>query len=140
MNNSKEIEICLRKMGLTTLPEILKRYNDGELDEESLNEELMEWQVNFNDEFLQTELPYTGQYITFSETDLIPSGIRSIKRDEKINFTTNSLDYRIVINECNEEKNVPHANTIFCFHDIEERDKQYKILRDKLILLGIRFR
>lgn len=138
----KELRLAFLKLGIESIPIFLDDYSRGLLPESELEELLLEWNTGTGEEEMQ-EMEETcrrpksvTKYIEICGNYYLAHKISSLEREEKIDYETGDYYYTILMNR-SDSHIITHANTVFKFDTVEERDKVFRLINDKLAILGI---
>lgn len=125
------------KLGSVYLKELLESFLNEEIDDNALNEEIDDWAVRFSEELGEKETK-TPSLIEISNRVFYINSIFHFEKVERYSYSKNKMEYGIMINK-SEDSKTTYQNTLLLFTSQEERDKEYKFLKEKLSIIGKRF-
>lgn len=124
------------KLGSVYLKELLENFLTEDITEDALNEEIDDWAVRFSEEIeKETKTP---SLVEISNKVFYINSIFHFEKVERYSYSKNKMEYGIMINK-SEDSKTTYQNTLLLFTSQEERDKEYKFLKEKLSIIGKRF-
>lgn len=124
------------KLGSVYLKELLENFLTEDITEDALNEEIDDWAVRFSGEIEgETKTP---SLVEISNKVFYINSIFHFEKVEKYSYSKNKMEYGIMINR-SEDSKTTYQNTLLLFTSQEERDREYKFLKEKLSIIGKRF-
>lgn len=124
------------KLGSVYLKELLENFLTEDITEDALNEEIDDWAVRFSEEIeKETKTP---SLVEISNKVFYINSIFHFEKVERYSYSKNKMEYGIMINR-SEDSKTTYQNTLLLFTSQEERDKEYKFLKEKLSIIGKRF-
>lgn len=125
------------KLGSIYLKELFERFLNGDVSDEDLDTELDDWSTRFSTE-RDESLSKTPTLIEISNRVFYINSIFHFEKVERYSYSKNKMEYGIMINR-SEDSKTTYQNTFLLFTSQEERDKEYKFLKEKLSIIGKRF-
>ena len=124
------------KLGSVYLKELLENFLTEDITEDALNEEIDDWAVRFSEEIeKETKTP---SLVEISNKVFYINSIFHFEKVERYSYSKNKMEYGIMINR-SEDSKTTYQNTLLLFTSQEERDKEYKFLKEKLSIIGKKF-
>lgn len=125
------------KLGSIYLKELFESFLNGDVSDEDLDTELDDWSTRFSTE-KDESLSKTPTLIEISNRVFYINSIFYFEKVEKYSYSKNRMEFGILINK-SEDSKTAYQNTLLLFGSQEERDKEYKYLKEKLSITGRRF-
>lgn len=125
------------KLGSIYLKELFESFLNGDISDEDLDTELDDWSTRFSTE-KDESLSKTPTLIEISNRVFYINSIFYFEKVEKYSYSKNRMEFGILINK-SEDSKTAYQNTLLLFGSQEERDKEYKYLKEKLSITGRRF-
>ena len=125
------------KLGSIYLKELFESFLNGDVSDEDLDIELDDWSTRFSSE-KDESLSKTPTLIEISNRVFYINSIFYFEKVEKYSYSKNRMEFGILINK-SEDSKTAYQNTLLLFGSQEERDKEYKYLKEKLSITGRRF-
>lgn len=125
------------KLGAIYLKELFESFLNGDVSDEDLDAELDDWSTRFSTE-RDESLSKTPTLIEISNRVFYINSIFYFEKVEKYSYSKNRMEFGILINK-SEDSKTAYQNTLLLFGSQEERDKEYKYLKEKLSITGRRF-
>lgn len=125
------------KLGSIYLKELFESFLNGDISEEDLDIELDDWATRFSSE-KDESLSKTPTLVEISNRVFYINSIFYFEKIEKYSYSKNKMEFGILINK-SEDSKTTYQNTLLLFGSQEERDKEYRYLKEKLSITGRRF-
>lgn len=125
------------KLGSIYLKELFESFLSGDVSEEDLSIELDDWATRFSSE-MDESLSKTPTLVEISNRVFYINSIFYSEKVEKYSYSKNRMEFGILINK-SEDSKTAYQNTLLLFGSQEERDREYRFLKEKLSITGRRF-
>lgn len=125
------------KLGSIYLKELFESFLNGDVSEEDLSIELDDWATRFSSE-MDESLSKTPTLVEISNRVFYINSIFYFEKVEKYSYSKNRMEFGILINK-SEDSKTTYQNTLLLFGSQEERDREYRFLKEKLSITGRRF-
>lgn len=125
------------KLGSIYLKELFESFLSGDVSEEDLSIELDDWATRFSSE-MDESLSKTPTLVEISNRVFYINSIFYFEKVEKYSYSKNRMEFGILINK-SEDSKTAYQNTLLLFGSQEERDREYRFLKEKLSITGRRF-
>lgn len=125
------------KLGSVYLKELFESFLSGDVSEEDLSIELDDWATRFSSE-MDESLSKTPTLVEISNRVFYINSIFYFEKVEKYSYSKNRMEFGILINK-SEDSKTAYQNTLLLFGSQEERDREYRFLKEKLSITGRRF-
>lgn len=126
----QEIIICLGKLEEYDIKSILEHWKF--LLDENIRDLLLEWNFNHAEDFNEDDgNKFKRKFVDFEGSIVEVSFIKSIHVDDSYNYSTNEMEYRIIINKDLPEKFLL-TDLIFSYSTLEVRENKLNNLKKYL--------
>ena len=125
------------KLGSVYLKELFESFLSGDVSEEDLSIELDDWATRFSSE-TDESLSKTPTLVEISNRVFYINSIFYFEKVEKYSYSKNRMEFGILINK-SEDSKTAYQNKLLLFGSQEERDREYRFLKEKLSITGRRF-
>lgn len=122
------------KLGSIYLKELFESFLSGDVSEEDLSIELDDWATRFSSE-MDKSLSKTPTLVEISNRVFYINSIFYFEKVEKYSYSKNRMEFGILINK-SEDSKTTYQNTLLLFGSQEERDREYRFLKEKLSITG----